>query len=147
MISELNQNPEQQARDKIDAMLLLAGWHVQSKKNIDFSVGMGVAIREYQTSVGPADYVLFVNHKPLGLLEAKKEDEGHRLTVVEEQSKEYATADLKFFKNTEGLKYIYESTGVVTRFTDIPTQSLGAEMFSVFISRRLYWNGRREKKV
>ena len=29
-----NQNPEQIARDKIDQMLLKAGWHIQSKKKI-----------------------------------------------------------------------------------------------------------------
>jgi len=148
MISELNQNPEQQARDKIDNMLSLAGWHVQSKNNIDFSVGLGVAIREYQTSVGPADYVLFVNQKPLGLIEAKKEDEGHRLTVVEEQSKEYATAGLKFFKNTEGLKYIYESTGVVTRFTDYTDpKPRGRNMFSFHKPQTLLEWSKRDKSL
>jgi type I restriction enzyme, R subunit len=113
-----NQNPEQIARDRIDRMLMDAGWVVQSKKQIAFSAGIGIAIREYQTSVGPADYVLFVDQVPVGVIEAKKEDEGHRLTVVEDQSTDYATAHLKFFKTTEGLKYIYESTGVLTRFTD-----------------------------
>ncbi len=117
-MGDINQNPEQQARDKIDAMLRLAGWHVQSKKDIDFSAGPGVAVREYQTSVGPADYVLFVNQKPLGLIEAKREDEGHRLIAVEEQSKEYALAKLKALVSAEPIRYIYESTGVITRFTD-----------------------------
>ncbi|TCD00279.1 hypothetical protein EZ449_21020 [Pedobacter frigidisoli] len=118
MSNELNRNPEQKARDQIDAMLRLAGWHVQSRNDIDFSVGIGVAIREYQTSVGPADYILFVNQKPLGIIEAKREDEGHRLTVVEGQSKEYAVAKLNALVNAEPLKYVYESTGVVTRYTD-----------------------------
>lgn len=114
----VNQNPEQIARDRIDRMLLDAGWVVQSKKHVNFSAGLGIAIREYQTSIGPADYVLFVSQQPVGLIEAKKEDEGHRLTVVEDQSADYATAQLKYFKNSEGLKYIYESTGVLTRFTN-----------------------------
>lgn len=147
-LTQLNQNPEQKARDQIDAMLKQAGWQVQSKNNIDFSVGLGVAIREYQTSVGPADYVLFVNQKPLGLIEAKKEDEGHRLTVVEEQSKEYATADLKFFKNTEGLKYIYESTGVVTRFTDYTDpKPRGRNVFSFHKPETLLEWSKREKSL
>lgn len=114
----MNQNPEQVARDRIDNMLRQAGWVVQSKREIDFSVSKGIAIREYQTSVGPADYVLFVDQKPLGIIEAKKEEEGHRLTVVEEQSKTYATAELKFFKSNEAIPFVYESTGIVTRFTD-----------------------------
>ncbi len=118
MPSTINQNPEQIARDRIDEMLRQAGWAVQSKKDIDFSASRGVAIREYQTSVGPADYVLFVEQVPVGIIEAKKEDEGHRLTVVEEQSKTYAAAQLKFFNSSEAISFVYESTGVVTRFTD-----------------------------
>ncbi|MBP5455970.1 MAG: DEAD/DEAH box helicase family protein, partial [Paludibacteraceae bacterium] len=113
----MNQNPEQIARDKIDSLLEQAGWKIQSKNKIDFSVGVGVAIREYQTDEGPADYVLFVNRKPVGVIEAKREEEGVNLTVVEEQSVRYANAKLKYLNN-EPLKYIYETTGTLTRFTD-----------------------------
>ncbi|WP_179019038.1 type I restriction endonuclease subunit R [Winogradskyella forsetii] len=113
----INQNPEQLARDKIDTMLREAGWLVQSKKKVDLSAGKGVAVREYQTDVGPADYVLFVNRKPVGIKEAKREDEGHRLTVVEEQSSNYANAKLKYLNN-DPLPFVYESTGTITRFTD-----------------------------
>jgi len=52
----MNKNPEQIARDKIDEMLRQAGWMVQSKEEVDLSAGKGIAIREYQTDVGPADY-------------------------------------------------------------------------------------------
>lgn len=113
----MNQNPEQIARDKIDNLLELAGWVVQSKSKIDFSAGIGIAIREYQTDVGPADYVLFVNQSPVGIIEAKREEEGVNLTVVEEQSVGYANAKLKYLNN-DPLPYVYESTGAVTRFTD-----------------------------
>ena len=113
----MNQNPEQIARDKIDSLLEQAGWKIQSKNKIDFSAGLGVAIREYQTDEGPADYVLFVNRKPVGVIEAKREEEGVNLTVVEEQSVRYANAKLKYLNN-EPLKYIYETTGTLTRFTD-----------------------------
>ena len=69
----LNQNPEQLARDKIDSQLVAAGWVVQSKKKIDLSAGLGVAVGEYQTSIGPADYILFIEGKPAGVIEAKPE--------------------------------------------------------------------------
>src|SRR5262245_39558918 len=59
-MAELNRNAEQKARDSIDLMLEQAGWKVQSKKKIDFNAGLGIAVREYQTDVGPADYVLFL---------------------------------------------------------------------------------------
>ena len=55
-----NQTPEQAARDKIDRMLFDSGWIVQDKTKIDFSASLGIAVREYQTDVGPVDYVLFV---------------------------------------------------------------------------------------
>lgn len=113
----VNQNPEQIARDRIDKMLVHSGWLVQSKNEIDLFAGKGVAVREYQTDVGPADYVLFVDKKPVGIIEAKREDEGHRLTVVEDQSTNYAKAKLKYLNN-DPLPFVYESTGTITRFTD-----------------------------
>ncbi|RLA43030.1 MAG: restriction endonuclease subunit R, partial [Gammaproteobacteria bacterium] len=117
-MAEKNQTPEQKARDNIDAMLEDAGWKVQHKKKIDFSAGLGVAVREYQTDAGPADYVLFVDGKAVGVIEAKPEDWGHKITIVEKQSGDYAAAKLKWINNKEPLPYIYESTGVITRFTD-----------------------------
>lgn len=113
----MNQNPEQIARDKIDELLRLAGWTIQSKSKVNLGASKGVAVREYQTDVGPADYVLFVDRKAVGVIEAKREDEGHRLTVVEEQSKGYAEAKLKYLNN-DMLPFVYESTGTLTRFTD-----------------------------
>jgi type I site-specific restriction endonuclease len=113
-----NQTPEQRARDRIDALLAQAGWVVQSKNQIDFTAGPGIAVREYQTDVGPADYVLFVDKKPVGVIEAKPEDWGQKITTVEDQSGGYATAKLKWISNNEPLPFIYESTGVITRFTD-----------------------------
>ena len=56
--------------------------------------------------------------QPLGVVEAKPENWGQNITVVEEQSGGYASANLKWVNNTEPLPFVYESTGVVTRFTD-----------------------------
>ena len=71
--SESNKTPEQLARDNIDDMLSDSAWIVQDKKSIDFNVGPGVAIREYQTDTGPADYALFVDREAVGIIEAKPE--------------------------------------------------------------------------
>ena len=118
-MSKVNQTPEQRARDDIDSMLEQAGWLVQDKKKIDFSAGSGIAVREYQTEAGPADYVLFIDKNPAGVIEAKSENWGQKITTVEEQSGGYATSKLKWQNNREPLPFVYESTGVVTRFTDI----------------------------
>ncbi len=117
MPATINQSPEQIARDRIDQLLVDAGWLVQSKNQGNLSANHGLAVSEYQTDIGPADYVLFVDRKPVGIIEAKREDEGHRLTVVEDQSSGYAQAKLKYLDN-DRLPFVYESTGTITRFTD-----------------------------
>jgi type I restriction enzyme R subunit len=113
----LNQNPEQIARDNIDSALELSGWNIQSLKKVNLNAGIGVAVKEYSTDVGPADYVLFVEGKPCGVIEAKREEEGHRLVVHETQTEGYAKAKLKHLNN-EPLPYVYISTGEITNFTD-----------------------------
>ncbi|HEX2852983.1 MAG TPA: DEAD/DEAH box helicase family protein [Opitutaceae bacterium] len=114
-----NQNPEQIARDAIDAQLCSAGWAVQSKDAIDFRAGEGQAVREYSTDTGPADYVLFIDGRPVGVIEAKKETLGQNITTVEDQSADYAAAKLRYLQHTGvPLPFLYEATGVLTRFTD-----------------------------
>lgn len=117
MTGRINQNPEQIARDQIDKMLLGAGWLVQSKSEVNLSAGPGVAVREYHTDVGPADYVLFANRVPIGIIEAKREEHGEKLLAAEDQSNEYAQSKLKYLNN-DALPFVYESTGLLTRFTD-----------------------------
>ncbi len=119
MANTPNQNPEQVARDAIDAQLRAAGWAVQSKGTFDFNVHEGQAVREFATDTGPADYVLFVDRQPVGVIEAKKETLGHKITTVEDQTADYSSAKLKWIQATGiPLPFLYEATGVITRFTD-----------------------------
>ena len=62
-----NQNPEQIARDNIDKNLLACGWVIQSIKQVNLNAGISVAVKEYLTDVGPADYVLFVDGNVKGI--------------------------------------------------------------------------------
>ncbi len=75
--------------------MVAAGWLVQDKKAINLSAGRGIAVREYQTDIGPADYALFVDKQAVGVIEAKPEAWGHKITTVEEQSHGYASATLR----------------------------------------------------
>ena len=118
MPHDVNQTPEQVARDRIDGRLRAAGWHVQDKDALDFNSGLGIAVREYQTDIGPADYVLFADRRAVGVVEAKPDSWGAKLTTVEEQSEGYAKAKLKWVSNAEPLPFLYESTGQITRFTN-----------------------------
>jgi type I restriction enzyme, R subunit len=112
-----NQNPEQIARDHIDRQLIACGWIIQGMKQINLNAGFGIAVKEYMTDAGIADYLLFVDGKPCGVIEAKREEEGHRINVHEAQGEDYAKAKLKHLKN-EPLPYVYISTGEITNFTD-----------------------------
>lgn len=112
-----NQNPEQLARDNIDRQLNACGWIIQGLKGINLHCGIGIAVKEYLTDVGPADYVLFIEGKPCGVIEAKKEEEGFKLITHEDQTEGYAMAKLKHLNN-EPLPFVYLSTGEITRFTD-----------------------------
>ncbi len=100
MAGSPNQNPEQIARDAIDAQLRFAGWIIQNKDAIDFHADQGQAVREYTTDTGPADYVLFIDGQPVGVIEAKKETLGHTITVAEDQTAEYAASKLKWIQST-----------------------------------------------
>lgn len=64
--------PEQQARAHIDEMLAEAGWLVQNFKTVKLGASLGVAVRENPTRAGPADYALFIDRRPVGIVEAKK---------------------------------------------------------------------------
>lgn len=142
-----NQNPEQQARDRIDEKLRQAGWVIQNKTQIDFSAGLGIAVREYLTESGPADYVLFVDRKPVGIIEAKREEEGQNITVVEEQSAEYAASKLKHINN-DPLTYIYESTGLITRFTNFrDPKPRSRNVFSFYRPESIKEQLRKEKTL
>lgn len=61
------------ARQEIDRLLGLAGWVVQDKDAVDLSAGLGVAVSEYLLPAGPCDYLLFVDRKAAGVIEAKPE--------------------------------------------------------------------------
>jgi type I restriction enzyme R subunit len=110
--------PEALAREAIDRRLAQAGWVVQSMKHFDPSAARGVAVREFPTDSGPADYVLLVDREPIGVIEAKRDEEGHRITEHEAQTERYANATLKWKKAGKPLRFLFEATGQITRFTD-----------------------------
>lgn len=112
-----NQRPEDSTRDKIDQMLTAAGWEVQDNKSHNLWAAKGVAIKEYQTSKGPADYLLFIDATPVGIVEAKREEEGQRMVMVEEQVKKYATASLRHLGDV-AIPFVYITNSNKTWFTD-----------------------------
>lgn len=102
----------------IDARLEQSGWCVQDFGNANPMAALGVAIREYPTSTGPVDYALFADGKPVGVVEAKKDELGENITVVEGQSGRYANSVFKYITSDYHIRFAYEATGELTRFTD-----------------------------
>lgn len=114
--------PEQKAREMIDKKLAQSGWIVQDRKQLNLTAGLGVAVREFPTSTGPVDYALFVEGIPVGIVEAKKDAAGENITVVEDQSSRYAHSTLKWVSVEYQIRFTYEATGKLTRFTDYADQ-------------------------
>ena len=110
---------EDKARETIDEKLENSGWVIQNKDGIDFNEGLGVAVREFQLTTGAADYFLFIDRNPVGVIEAKPE--GHTLGGVDYQSDKYASGLPDWMKNPsnpEPIRFLYESTGIETLFRD-----------------------------
>jgi type I restriction enzyme R subunit len=110
--------PEHRARQHMDAQLAAAGWVVQDYRAADFSARRGIALREVPLTTGPCDYLLLVDRKALGVIEAKKE--GTTLSAVADQSARYANSLPDFLAHglTGLLPFLYESTGVEQSFAE-----------------------------
>ena len=132
---------EADTRREIDAKLRAAGWVVQDKAKINLVETLGVAVREMDafvnqkapdgagsyrkvplgcTDTGPADYMLFIDGKACGVIEAKRE--GAQLGGVAEQSARYAVSTVKHIQRwvpeDQPLPFLFEATNHEIRFRD-----------------------------
>ncbi|MFZ4776638.1 MAG: DEAD/DEAH box helicase family protein [Terrimicrobiaceae bacterium] len=112
------ETPEQKARREIDAKLVASGWIVQDRDDMDLTAGRGIAIREFvmKSGFGSADYLLYLDRKAAGAVEAKAEG---TLSGVEPQSAKYAAGlPDKLPAHKRPLPFLFESNGAVTYFTN-----------------------------
>lgn len=109
--------PEDRARKDIDGMLEDSGWILQNYDELDLGAGRGIAVREFPLSIESADYALFIDENPVGVVEAKKA--GWALRGVTEQSEKYLQGLYKKFPNSPRMPpFSYETTGIETLFAD-----------------------------
>jgi len=110
-------DPEDQARLTIDQMLTESGWTIRDYDDRNLSSGLGVAVREYPLGKDNADYALFIDSQPVGVVEAKRY--GHTLSGVVEQSEKYLDGlHEKFTSAPMRPPFSYETTGIETKFAD-----------------------------
>ena len=114
---------ETRARKIIDRQLKDAGWNVCDRNAVDVVNNKGVAVREVHLGeAGRADYILFLDRRVVGVIEAKPE--GQPLTGVEWQSNRYAEGLPPEFKLNallvnDKLPFIFEASGSETHFTNV----------------------------
>jgi type I restriction enzyme R subunit len=110
--------PEEKARQEIDQLLEKAGWEVQDYRDLNLGAPLGAAVREFPLKSGTADYLLFVDRKPVGVIEAKPK--GTTLSGVAEQTERYITnIEESLPQVTIPPRFSYESTGTETYFRDL----------------------------
>ncbi len=101
--------PEEEARKKIDQLLDAAGWKVQAYGQLNLGASLGVAVCDFPLESGIADYLLFVNRRAVGAVEAKPE--GTTLSGVSEQTMKYLTGIPDNLPRIhDPLPFAYEST-------------------------------------
>ena len=109
--------PEEKARVEIDRQLEACGWQVQSREGQNLFAQRGVAVAEFPLKTGYADYLLCVDGKAIGAVEAKKA--GTTLSGVHHQSEKYSVGLPELPKAwRKPLPFLYESTGIETYFTN-----------------------------
>jgi type I restriction enzyme R subunit len=112
------ETPERRARRQIDANLTAAGWLVQDRDDLDLTAGRGIAVREFpmKSGFGFADYLLYLDRKAVGAVEAKAEG---TLAGVEAQSAKYAAGlPDNLPAHRRPLPFLFESNGSVIYFTN-----------------------------
>ena len=114
----MTRTPEQNARRDIDVDLEAAGWLVQNRDDLDLTAGRGIAVREFpmKPGFGFADYLLYLDRKAVGAIEAKATG---TLTGVEPQSAKYAAGlPDNLPAHHRPLPFLFESNGSVNYFTN-----------------------------
>ena len=136
-IPELRLPAEQRARALIDAQLTAAGWAVQDKRDLNLFAAEGVAVREFTLAPGHgrADYLLFVDQRAVGVIEAKPQ--GTPLAGVEWQSAMYATGlpnetRMAAVVRDGRLPFVFEASGSETHFTNgLDPEPRARQLFNV----------------
>ena len=110
--------PNKKARREIDAKLTASGWLVQDRDDLDLTAGRGIAVRNFTMKPGHgfADYLLYLDRKAVGAVEAKAEG---TLRGVEAQSAKYSHGLPDTLPaHRRPLPFLFEANGTIVHFTN-----------------------------
>lgn len=107
-------------KQRIDPRLIRAGWSVTPyRPELSVADYAKVAVEEYETANGPADYALCDGGRVQGVVEAKKVTLGPQgvLTQAERYSK--GLHQLPMYQGEFGVPFLYSTNGEVIWFHDV----------------------------
>lgn len=106
-------------RVRIDPKLKAAGWDVVPMASFSSPVGDKLAVEEFETPIGPADYALFDGGRCLGVAEAKKLTLGPQGVLVQAERYSKAIDQTPRYQGEFGAPFLYATNGEVLWFHDV----------------------------
>ena len=117
----------------IDEHLRRWGWSIAPfESGVALSSLDRVAVEEFPTAHGPADYALFVGGRILGVIEAKKLTLGPQNVLV--QAERYASGITQqgFCWGSFGVPFLYSTNGEVVWFEDVRDEQYRSRLIAGF---------------
>ncbi len=118
MICNMPLSEKATRKQRIDAALLESGWDPILPAGAARQRGL-VALEEYPTENGPADYALFYREQPLAIVEAKKLTTGPQNVLQQVQRYSRGFTDSPFDFNGFRVPFAYSTNGEVVWFQDL----------------------------
>jgi type I restriction enzyme R subunit len=106
-------------RQRVDPRLKMAGWSVVDTDSPTCANGERLAVREFETANGPADYALFDGGQPIGVVEAKKLTLGPQGVLTQAERYARGITQKPRYQGEFGVPFLYSTNGEVIWFHDV----------------------------
>ena len=115
----MTESERQTRRDRIDPKLTVSGWDVVPVETPALLTGSGLAVEEYETTNGPADYGLFDGGRCVGVVEAKKLTVGPQEVLTQAQRYSKGIDQTPRWQGEFGVPFLYSTNGERIMFSDV----------------------------
>jgi type I restriction enzyme R subunit len=104
---------------RIDPRLAAAGWTIAPADSLAAAGGKRLAIKEFATTNGPADYALIDGGQPIGVVEAKKLTLGPQGVLTQAERYARGIDQQPRYQGEFGVPFLYATNGEVLWFHDV----------------------------